>query len=96
MDIRIKEALYLKNLGTQYVVRAGTIGVEKKKVVYFYDNTRTCAVGFPRDFCLENPMFAVTRTITDREVSLKDVISIVDELSDPELREILTDKRKAL
>lgn len=96
MDIKVKEALYIETLGTQYVVRAGTTGVEKKKIVYFYDNTRTCAVGFPRDLCLENPMFAVTRTITDREVSLKDVLSVIEYIAEPELREIITDKIKAL
>lgn len=92
MDIRLKEALYLKNSGTQYIVRAGAIGVEDKKVVYFYDNTRTCAVGFPRDFCLENPMFSITRTINDREVFLKDVLKVIEDIKDSELRESLIDK----
>lgn len=96
MDIRIKETAYIKNSGTTHVIRAGTLGVEKQKIVYFYDATRTCAVGFPREVCLENPTFAVTRTITDRDVPLKDVLSIIDDVQDLELREILTDKIKAL
>lgn len=79
MDVKIKEPLYI--LGDkEYVVRPGTTGVERNKVLFFYDGTRTTAVGFTRDFCLENPqMFQVSKTLSDKEVSIRDVLRIIDE-----------------
>lgn len=80
MDIRVKEPLYILNRNQEYVVRPGTVGVERNRVVFFYDNTRTVAVGFSRDHCMENPQtFQVSRTLSDREVSQKDVLRILDE-----------------
>lgn len=80
MDIRIKEPLYIFSNNREYVVRPGTIGVEKNRVVFFYDTTRTSAIGFSRDYCIENPQtFQVAKTLTDREVSQRDVLKILDE-----------------
>lgn len=80
MDIRVKEPLYILSHGQEYVVRPGTVGVDKNKVVFFYDTTRTVATGFSRDYCVENPQtFQVSRTLTDKEVSQKDVLKILDE-----------------
>ena len=80
MDIRIKETMYLRSENTEHVVRSGTVGVETKKVVYFYDVTRTTAIGFARDFCLENPqIFQVSRNLSDKEVSIRDVLKVIDE-----------------
>lgn len=84
MDIRIKEPLYLISEGTEYIVRQGTVGVERNKVVFFYDNTRTNAVGFSRDFCIENPqMFQIAKTLADKEVSLRDVLKVLDSCALP-------------
>ena len=98
MDIRIKEAIYIRGGDVEHVVRPGTVGVEHKKVVYFYDVTRTLATGFSRDFCLENPqMFQVSRNLFDKEVSLRDVLKIIDESSlDSKQTEELYQKIKAL
>ena len=80
MDIRIKEPLYILNRGQEYVVRPVTIGIEKNRVVFFYDTTRISAVGFSRDYCMENPQtFQVAKTLSDKEVSQKDVLRILDE-----------------
>lgn len=80
MDIRIKEPLYILANNKEYVVRPGTVGVEKNRVVFFYDNTRTFAIGFSRDYCLENPQtFQVAKTLSDKEVSQRDVFKILDE-----------------
>ena len=80
MDIKIKEPLHILFNGHEYVVRPGTVGVERKRIVFFYDTTRTSAVGFPREYCIENPhTFQVSKTLTDREVSLKEVLKVVDE-----------------
>lgn len=84
MDIRIKEPLYILGQGQEYVVRPGTVGVEKNRVVHFYDNTRTFAVGFSRDYCIENPQtFQVARTLSDKEISLRDVLRVIDESNLP-------------
>ena len=80
MDIRVKEPLYIISSNREYVVRPGTIGVEKNRVVFFYDNTRTSAVGFSRDFCVENPqLFQVAKTLADREISQRDILKLLDE-----------------
>ncbi len=79
MDIRIKEPLYIVQQGQEYTVRPGTVGVERNRVVFFYDVTRTAAVGFSRDFCLENPQtFQVSRTLEDKELSFKDVARVIE------------------
>lgn len=80
MDIRIREPLYIFSNDKEYVVRPGTVGVEKKRTVFFYDTTRTSAVGFSREYCLENPQtFQVARTLSDKDVPLKDVLKVIDE-----------------
>lgn len=80
MDINVKEPLYIHISGCDYIVRPGTIGVERNKVVYFWDVTKNAAVGFSRDFCLENPqMFNISRSLSDREVSLKDVFKVISD-----------------
>ena len=85
MDIRIKEPLYVLTRNQEYVVRPGTIGVEKNRVVFFYDNTRTFAVGFSRDYCIENPQtFNIAKTLSDKEVSKRDILKILDEYNKKE------------
>lgn len=80
MNIRIRETMYIRSGDVEHIVRPGTIGVEHKKVVYFYDVTRTVAAGFSRDFCLENPqIFNVSRSLSDKEVFLRDVLKVIDE-----------------
>ena len=96
MDIRIKEALVIKNAGSEYSVRSGTLGVEKNRIVFFYDTTKTQAVGFSREFCLENPMFVVSRNLSDRELSLKDVLAVVEQVKDPIIRKELSEIIKTL
>ena len=80
MDIRIKEPLYVLFHNQEYVVRQGTVGVEKSRIVFFYDNTRTTAVGFSREYCMENPQtFQISKTLLDKEVSQRDIFKILDE-----------------
>lgn len=100
MNIKVKEPLYMKANDTEYVVRPETIGVERNKVVYFYDTTKTAAVGFSRDYCLENPsLFHIQREITDKEVSMRDVMAVVRGYAhsmEPIDFEDLTEKLQAL
>ncbi len=80
MDVKVKERLHILVSNHEYVVGPGTTGIERNRVVFFYDNTRTSAVGFSRDYCLENPQtFQVSRTLSDKDVPLKDVLRVVDE-----------------
>lgn len=79
MEIRNKEVLYISAGGSEYVVRQGTVGVERNRIVYFYDNTRTQAVGFSREFCLENhQMFQVSRTLADKEIPIRDIARVIE------------------
>lgn len=80
MEIRNKEPLFIIQDGKEYVVRQGTVGVERKRIVFFYDTTRTAAVGYSRDFCLDSPdLFSVSRVLTDKEVSLRDVKKVMEK-----------------
>lgn len=98
MDIKVKEPLYIVDKGYEHVVRPGTVGVERNRVVFFYDTTRTSAVGFSRDFCLENPqMFQVSRTLSDKEISVKDVLRVLSESGMPsDIVEQLGERIKSL
>lgn len=99
MEIRIKEPLYIVQQGKEYIVRPGTVGVEKNKVVFFYDVTRTSAVGYPREYCLENPQtFQVSRNLTDREVSIRDVSRLIENSSHitPNIAKILLNEINSL
>lgn len=80
MDIRIREPLYILHQDREYIVRPGTVGIERNKVVFFYDVTRTASVGYSREYCLENPQtFQVSRTLADKEISLKDIGKVLEE-----------------
>lgn len=80
MNIRTRETIYVLIDGEERVIRHGTIGVEKRKSVLFYDNTRTVAVAFEKETCLEMPqLFQVSRTLEDKDISSKDVISLIKE-----------------
>lgn len=98
MDIRVREPLYVLCQGQEYSIRPGTVGVERNKVVFFHDVTRAAAVGFSREFCLENPQtFQVSRTLTDKEVPLRDVLKVIDESSlDSRQTDELYNKLKSL
>ncbi len=49
MDIRIRETLYVSSGDTEYVVRTGALGVERKGLIHFFDNTKTVSVAFPKE-----------------------------------------------
>jgi uncharacterized membrane protein YraQ (UPF0718 family) len=40
MDIRNKEPMFITQDGKEYVVRQGTVGVERKRIIFFYDTTK--------------------------------------------------------
>lgn len=102
MNITLRETIHISDSGVEKVVRQNTQGVLRGKTVFFYDATRTSAVGFDLDFCFENKqMFSVRREITDREVSVKEVLKIINELTPSELHNpnslrILAEKIKSL
>lgn len=97
MDIRIRETLFVDVQGAQYVVRAATLGVERKHVIHFFDTTKTVSVAFPKQFCLESPLFYVVAKLEDKEVSLNDVLKTIDHTEmDSELRESLKFNIKSL
>lgn len=82
MDIRIREGIYVRNetTGAETSVRSETLGFEHKGVIWFPDVTKNLRVGFSKEFCKENKMmFQVAPTITDREISLRQALLIVQE-----------------
>lgn len=82
MDIKTREPFYIVVNNWEYVVRPGTAGVEKNRVVFFHDTTKTAAIGFSRDCCIDNEkIFQISRTLLDAEVSKRDVLKILDGFS---------------
>lgn len=78
MEIRSKVAFYAKEGEKTYQVPVNTAGVLRDGVIYFYDITKTMAVGFSKNVCeYEVGMFHVKKTIEDRQVSLRDVLRVV-------------------
>lgn len=72
------------------VVRSGTIGVEDKRQVFFADTTCSASIGFPKDFCLANKeLFQVSRTVEDREISVKDVMVAIESAKLDKMKEEL-------
>lgn len=98
MDIKVKEAIHVLHQGQEYIIRPGTIGVERNRIVFFHDVTRTTAVGYSREYCLENPQtFSISRTLSDKEVSVNDVLKVVRELPlNPQLMGEVEMKLKSL
>lgn len=81
MEVRNKEPFFISIGDKEYIVRQGTVGVEKNKIFFFYDTTRTACVGYSKEFCLNFPsLFSVSRNITDREVSIRDVNKVLDSI----------------
>lgn len=91
MDFFLKEPLSVYQNGNMYSIRTQTKGVEQLGQVLFFDVTKSVAISFAKDFCLENTsMFQVNRLISDKEVSLRDVLKVIAEttLSDNKKQEL--------
>ena len=97
MDIRIRETLYVSSGDTEYVVRTGALGVERKGLVHFFDNTKTVSVAFPKEFCLESQLFLVVRKMEDKDISLKEALQVLDQAEiDDQTREQIKFNLKSL
>lgn len=102
MNIRIKEPLYITENGQDFLIRQGASGVVRNNIVYFYDNTKTKAVGFSREFCESSPpLFQIERAIRDKEVSVKQIVQVIEtmpheDLPQKEILRILVEKIKTL
>ena len=102
MEILIRETMYVTQNGQDYVIGHSTIGVERKNIIYFYDTTKTVAVGFTLAYCKENRnLFLLNRSITDREVSVRQIVKIIETmptngLAVNEIIRILAEKIKSL
>lgn len=87
MIVKIKSSLFVyDDKGQQYTIQEGTIGVEQKNMVHFYDVTKTISVAFPRQHCIDNTeSFSVSRSFNDREVPLRDVYVLLTEIFPKEI-----------
>lgn len=85
MDVYIREPLSVYQDGKSYEIRTKTKGVISLGQVLFFDVTKTVAVAFAKDFCLETPtLFQIQRTITDKDVSLRDVFKVLSDSDLPD------------
>ena len=68
-------------LGQQYTIQEGTTGVEKDNMVHFYDVTKSISIAFTLQQCQSAPdTFVCARGFNDREVSLRDVHSLLTKV----------------
>lgn len=80
MTIRTRVTLYAGTGDCEGVVRVGTVGVEKNRIVRFYDVSGKYFAAFARQDCLENKeMFECAPGINDHEVSVSDVLKVIEE-----------------
>ena len=92
MIVRTKDVFYVRINDSTLVVRPNTTGVNQDgKVFFFPDVTGTVAIGFPKETCLNLPgLFSISRNIEDKDVSLRDVLRVVETSSlDKTLRDKL-------
>lgn len=82
MIVRIKTSVFIYDrLGQQYTIQEGTTGVEKDNMVHFYDVTKNISIAFTSQQCQSAPeTFVCTRGFNDREVSLRDVHSLLTKV----------------
>jgi hypothetical protein len=82
MEIRLKENIYI-GAGGDYLIPRGSVGVLRKRIVYFYDTTKTHSIGIDRDICMTcKDLFSVSQQMTDRDISQKDLLEVLMECSD--------------
>ena len=80
MVIRTRVTLYAGTGTSEGVIRVGTVGVEHKRIVRFYDVSGTYFAAFSRQDCLDQKeMFECRPDNTDREVSVKDVLKVLEQ-----------------
>ena len=80
MVIRTRVTLYAGTGTSEGVIRVGTVGVEHKRIVRFYDVSGTYFAAFSRQDCLDQKeMFECRPDNTDREVSMKDVLRVLEQ-----------------
>lgn len=82
MIVNIKTSVFVYDrLGQQYTIQEGTTGVEKGNMVHFYDVTKSMSIAFTLQQCQDTPsVFSCTRGFNDREVSLRDVHSLLTKV----------------
>lgn len=79
MIIRTKVTLYAGEGDNEGVIRIGTVGVEVKRIVRFYDVSGKYFVAFSRQDCIEQKtMFECRQSVGDREVALSDVLKVLE------------------
>jgi len=80
MVIRTRVTLYAGTGTSEGVIRVGTVGVEHKRIVRFYDVSGTYFAAFSRQDCLDQKeMFECRPDNLDREVSAKDVLRVIEQ-----------------
>ena len=78
MVVRTKESFYIRTGETSYLVPAGSVGVEKQGIYYFYDVTKHNAIGFDRSVCVQDTgLFSANRNVEDREVPISQVLKLI-------------------
>lgn len=83
MTIRTRVTLYAGNGNSEGVIRVGTVGVEHKRIVRFYDVSGIYFAAFSRQDCLEQKeMFECRPDNNDREISVMDVLKVIERHKD--------------
>lgn len=102
MKVSLRESLFISTASGEYIVRKGATGVRRSGTLFFYDNTKTVAVGFSQQDCEEDHfLFQVARTLDEPEIPMRDVVALVDrltpeELQRPNFKEILKERLNSL
>ena len=78
MIVRTRVTLYAGEGDHSGVVRVGTVGVEHKRIIRFYDVSGKYFVAFSRQDCIEQKaMFECRQGMEERDVPVTDVLKIL-------------------
>ena len=89
MIIRTKITLYAGEGNSEGVIRVGTVGVEHKRIVRFYDVSGTYFAAFSRQDCIDQKaMFECRPDANDREISVMDALKVIEQHKDEILPEV--------
>lgn len=86
MEVVIREALYISLMDGERIIRQGTAGIQRGNSVFFYDTTKTTAVGFDKNFVMgAKNLFQVQQVLQEEVISIKVLEEFLREARPPEI-----------
>lgn len=93
MDVVVKETLYISFWDGERVIRQNTFGTQRGNFVFFYDTTKTVAVGFDKNFVMgAKNLFQVQQGLQEEMIPLRSLEDFFKEGRPAEVSQQVWDK----